>query len=275
MIRSFIIVLFSFFSFFNSQAQSIKLSGKVSDVDHHVAVAFANIGIKDQKVGTLSDEHGYFNITIPDSLKNELLTFSCVGFETVTKKISDLKKVKELNIQLAQKAIALPEFVVSNKPVKPYRIGIRGRTPLVSVPATSYNKHDIIEQARSFKIKEFIKVLNANIYYVGGRSDSIRLRLNFYSLHNGFPGERLINNSIIKTFKSDKGWFSFDLSDEKIYVSEDFAVSFEYLPDSNSEIKPLAFGAKLGAADSFVRLNSQGKWQKNELGGATIYLTVK
>ena len=86
------------------------------------------------------------------------------------------------------------------------------------------------------------------------------------------PGKRLVEKSVVKKAIIKKGWFSIDLKDEAIYLNEDFVVSFEYLP---SEQKSIVFGAKLGAADSFLRNSSQGIWKKNELGGCTIYVTAE
>lgn len=259
-----------------SRAQTSTLSGLVLSKDEQ-AISYVNIGIKNKKIGVLTDQNGHFEIKIPDSLQHEMLTFSCVGFETKSLNIYDLKKEKSLRIYLNINTIALPEVTFKNRKLKPHRVGIKGRTPMVYVPSKSYHSNDIVEQARIFQLKDPIKILNANIFLSYASVDTIKIRLNFYSLLNGIPNERLINKSIIKTFTIDKGWLTFDLSKDDIYLNEDFAVSFEFLPEisKSSVIPKLVYGAKIGTPDSFVRLGSQANWQKNELGGASIFLTVE
>ena len=257
-------------------AQNTVLSGLVVSSDEK-PISYVNIGIKNKKLGAVTNQNGLFKIKIPDSLKNEMLIFSCVGFESITLKISSLLLEKKIRIYLEKRIIAIPEITFKDRKIKPYQVGIKGRTPLIYAPSKSYNNNDIIEQARIFKINEPVKILNANIFLSYANTDSIKLRLNFYNLLNDFPNERLIHKSIIKTFISKEGWLTFDLNKDDIYINENFAVSFEFLPEmkENLKIPTMVYGAKLGASNSFIRLGSQAKWNKNELGGASIFLTVE
>jgi hypothetical protein len=247
------------------------ISGQVKD-SKGKGLSYANIGIKRTNTGTVSSVDGKFNMAIPDSLLNDSLTFSSIGFYDKSFPARSLIGKKNIEIILQEKIISLAEVRISNKKLKQHKLGITGRTPLVSIPTKSYQKNDIMEQARLIQLKKPAKLMNANIFIISDSMKEVSIRLNFYALENGMPGRRIIEKSIIRKAIIKNGWFSIDLKEENIYLDEDFVVAFEYLPSSQNSI---VFGAKLGAADSFLRSSSLGLWRKNHLGGCSIYVTVE
>lgn len=251
-------------------AQSV-IAGRVKS-EKGVLLPYVNIGIKDGKVGAISDADGKFSISIPDSLLKKTLTFSSIGFDEKSFIINSLIGKNNLEIVLNEKVTTLPEVRISNKKLRQYKLGITGRTPMVSIPTKSYQQNDILEQARLIKLKKPAKILNANIFVISDTQKEVSIRLNFYAFTNGLPGKRLIEKSIIKKTIVKNGWFSIDLKNEAIYLDEDFVVSFEYLPSNQNQI---VFGAKMGASNSFLRSSSLGVWRKNALGGCSIYVTAE
>ncbi len=251
-------------------SQSI-VSGKVKDNKGN-GLMYANIGIKGGKTGTVSAVDGKFSILIPDSLLKDSLTFSSIGFKDKSFIINSLTNKKEVEIMLEEKIISLTEVRISNVKLKQYKLGITGRTPLVSIPTRSYQKTDIMEQARLIQLKKPAKLIDANIFVISDSMNDVGIRLNFYAVQNGMPGKRLIEKNIIRKATIKNGWFRIDLKDEDIYLDEDFVIAFEYLPSAQNAI---VFAAKLGAADSFLRSSSQGLWRKNLLGGCSIYVTAE
>ncbi|MFC3563542.1 carboxypeptidase-like regulatory domain-containing protein [Pedobacter jamesrossensis] len=247
------------------------ISGYVKNSNGQI-LPYTNIGIKRGKIGTVSKEDGKFSISIPDSLSNDSLTFSSIGFRDKSYLIKSIANKKSIEAVLEEKINQLAEVTISNVKLKQYKLGITGRTPMVSIPTKSYQQNDILEQARLIRLKKPAKIMNANIFVLSESMKEVRIRLNFYAFENGLPGKRLIEKSIIKKAIIKNGWFTIDLKDEAIYLDEDFVVSFEYLP---SEQKSIVFAAKLGAANSFLRSSSQGVWIKNELGGCSIYVTAE
>lgn len=233
---------------------------------------YANIGVKGGKFGAISTLDGKFSISVPDSLLNDSLTFTSIGFIDKSYLINNLVHKNELEIILEDKIISLAEVKVSNVKVKQYKLGITGRTPMVFIPGRSYQKNDVLEQARVIHLKKPAKIVNANIFLLSQSKNEVSVRVNFYALENGVPGKRLIEKSIIRKSIINKGWFSVDLKDEEIYLEEDFVVSFEFLPSTQSSI---FFAAKMGAANSFLRSSSLGAWRKNALGGCSIYVTAE
>ena len=268
--RSLLLTAALQFLFIFAHGQSI-LSGLVKD-SNGKEISYVNIGIKNSRTGTVSAIDGKFSIAIPDSLLRDSLTFSSVGFNEKSFLISQLMSNKNLTVTLNEKVTTLAEVKISNIKRKQYKLGITGRTPMLSIPSRSYQKTDIIEQARLIHLKKPSKLINANIFVLSESMKEVNIRLNFYAIENGMPGKRLVEKTIIKKANLQKGWFTIDLQDEDIYLDQDFVVAFEYLPSEQSAI---SFAAKLGAADSFLRSNSQGIWRKNSVGGCSIYVTAE
>ncbi|MFD0941330.1 carboxypeptidase-like regulatory domain-containing protein [Pedobacter boryungensis] len=246
------------------------ISGQVSDNKGN-SIPYVNIGIKASKTGALSDIKGNYTIQIADSLINDTLTFSSVGFEIKKIAIKNMSN-KDFNVVLDERIIVLNEVKIRNKKRKTYKIGITGRTPMMFVPSTGHQRNDIFEQARLINVKEPVQVLNANIFVQSEIKEEVKVRINFYAVENGLPGKLLIEKNTIMKMENGKGWKTFDLTAEHIYLDQDFVIAFEMLPSTR---KMTAFGAKIGAANSFIRSNSLGVWRKNAAAGCSIYVTVE
>lgn len=62
------------------------------------ALAYANIGIKGGKLGTVSATDGKFSISVADSLLNDSLTFTSIGFKDKSYLIKTLTKKESVEI---------------------------------------------------------------------------------------------------------------------------------------------------------------------------------
>jgi len=256
-----------------AKAQQV-ISGKITDLKGN-PLPYVNIGIKGGKTGTVSNSDGLYTLSIPDQLLKDSVTFSCIGFQEQSFIGSDLSKKNNTQIKLIEKVALLNEVKISNTKRKIRKLGITGRTPMISIPTSSLRSTDIFEQARLIHLKSPAKILNANIFLISDDEREVTIRVNFYGFKDGLPSGRLIEKNIIKQKVLKKGWLSIDLSNDDIYIDDDFVVSFEYLPSATTDNKRIVFGAKLGASDSWLRSSSLGIWRKNELGGATMYVTAE
>lgn len=269
------LLLFLFTSTFLLQSKAQQLiSGKITDAKG-MPLPYVNIGIKGGKTGSISDAQGNFKLSIPENLLTETFTFSCVGFQEQAHSGTELAKQSNLQIILNEKVELLNEVKISNAKRKIRKLGITGRTPMVSIPTSSKTSTDIFEQARLIHLQSPAKILDANIFLISNDEREVTIRVNFYAFKNGVPAERIIEKSIIRKKTLKKGWLSIDLSADDIYIAQDFVVSFEYLPNGKEDNKRIVFAAKIGASDSWLRSNSLGVWHKNEVGGATMYVTAE
>ena len=80
---------------------------------------YANIGLYEKNVGTLSDPDGTFEITLPAASSHDSLIFSTIGYETKKIAVSGLGLSKfHHNIRLTPAAILLDEVTISDKKLK-------------------------------------------------------------------------------------------------------------------------------------------------------------
>ena len=69
----------------------ITLKGRVLDQSKE-GVPFVNIGIRGTLYGTAADNQGYFTLRLPSSLGDQVITISCVGFQSLTLSVRELQR---------------------------------------------------------------------------------------------------------------------------------------------------------------------------------------
>lgn len=96
--RFFTFILFTIYScIVLSQNNTAILSGKISD-QNGKPLELVNIIILKEKLGTITDNNGYFKLKIPSD-KKITVQFSILGYKTITKDYS-LESGKSLNIEI-------------------------------------------------------------------------------------------------------------------------------------------------------------------------------
>ncbi|WP_010179937.1 TonB-dependent receptor [Aquimarina agarilytica] len=103
----FIIVSTPFF------AQKITLSGTISDAESNEALIGVSILISDLDKGTITNEYGFYSITIPEGIHE--INYSYIGYESNTIQLN-LKADKNVNITLNKSTQTLKEVIVESTP---------------------------------------------------------------------------------------------------------------------------------------------------------------
>lgn len=238
------------------------INGTIINNSNNERLEFVNIGIIKKNFGTISNAHGYFEIFIPDSLVEDTLTFSYIGFERLKVPITVLIAKPKQNIQMFPKEILIDDInIYANKPITK-KYGTKGHSPLVFVPA--YVDRDIYEIAFLVKSKKYpAKAKYLNIYIKSSSIDSCRFRINFYDNQEGIPNNILnTQNIIIKKNIVKNDWNKIDLTDYNLVISKDFFVSVEFIPDFESnEAYQISYGGKLiKEGKTYFRSSSLGDW---------------
>lgn len=104
----FILLIIFFFSTGYSQKHSVK--GKVVDSETLAPLAFVNIIYNEKHHGTTTGIDGEFLVTTGKPV--EFLSFSYLGYESLTITINQISEDSSLNIMLKSKALELEEVVV-------------------------------------------------------------------------------------------------------------------------------------------------------------------
>lgn len=90
---------------------TIKLQGIIKDLQTKEVLVYASLGLKKYPIGTCSNQNGEFQLVVADSLSNEILTVSCVGYESKEYKIKEMD-TNYFEIFLESKTIQLAEVSV-------------------------------------------------------------------------------------------------------------------------------------------------------------------
>jgi len=93
------------------RAQSLAVEGHLYDVENNAPLAYANVWLKNQKSGRVTDAQGYFKIPIS---ANDTLAASYLGYETIEIAI-DLENLLIFTIYLKRSSMALREIEISAK----------------------------------------------------------------------------------------------------------------------------------------------------------------
>lgn len=101
----FLTIVLAFFPICDIIAQSLDVHGQVTDTGGEILPGVAVV-IKGTTEGTTTDINGKFEIKVPYGSE---LEFSCIGFSSWTKKITDSES---LNVMLHEAAIGLDETVI-------------------------------------------------------------------------------------------------------------------------------------------------------------------
>lgn len=256
---------------FQTLAQEIKMQGIIIDAETKMPIEFVNLGVVNKNKGTVSNENGAFNLSFPSTFSRDSLTISHVNYISLTLPIENFSNK---NIFLQPQKNVLSEIQISKKKKTTRKFGVRTYNPLLWLGAFS-ESNDIIEVAQRINIpKKEVKVKYINIYLRQGfESDSSYIRINFYKNRDDQPDEKLIFENIVQKKKITSGWLQIDLTDQNIYISEDFFVGVEFLPNFEKPLN-VYIGAILTKGKGYSRFSSQGDWRKLQ-GASTINVEVE
>ncbi|NAS13458.1 carboxypeptidase-like regulatory domain-containing protein [Poritiphilus flavus] len=236
-------------------------------------IPYANIGVLNRGVGTVSDEAGLFHLPLDPSeyAASDTLQISSLGYRTIKKAVSDL--VFQYNeypkIAMVPVAVELQEVVLTNRVLYEFEdiIGYKN----VGEKMFGYWKDDIAlggELATKIKIRKEPHRLDELTFEIwDNRSDSVLIRVNFYKPdgERGFPKTN-INGSGKNIYHLIKGKSSvalIDLRPYKLFVEGPFILSLELIKVYGN--KPISLVLPASAqgkyTHSYKKYASQDEWK--------------
>ena len=265
--------LFILFSI-TSWSQNITITGEVLG-ENKEAIPYANIGIKDKNIGTLSDETGKFTFLVKENNINDSLSFSHLGYRDLTFKIEDIIQQNIHEFMLLEDPadiVELDQVTIEFKKTQLKEIGTKSFVSYVQgiVENDDENKN-IREFAKKINLKKPSKILDLNIALDQIKIDSAVFRVNIYSIKNNLPHENVTSEQIIIKQKIVQGWNKFDLTTYDLKYENPIFITLEYLPDDYSTTPPFIYNGRL-LGKAIVRNSSLGKWEV--VNGATLSMFV-
>jgi hypothetical protein len=241
----------------------IKLSGTIIDGTTRQPAEYANIGLLEKGIGTVCNSLGNFELIVPNDLLNNSLTISCLGYETKTQNINDLKNnTKGLVIELKPIAVVLKEVAISAS--RQVSLGYKPNgnqvTGFIKATGLGLEGGTLILNNGQVNLTQF----NLNILKIP--FDSLKFRVNFYSVKKDKPFNKINLKDIIFTVsKADTGLYSLPLVNKNIQVKDNFICSIELIelfgkPAENAEFLFSAIPSK----DGFIYKKgvSLGRWDR-------------
>lgn len=98
-------------------AGQIIVNGKILNRDTKEAIAYANIGIPNENIGTISNLDGSFEILIPPSALNDSIIFSALGYK-VKKVLCKSISTADFKVFLEEKIIELKSITLNGRKIK-------------------------------------------------------------------------------------------------------------------------------------------------------------
>ncbi len=111
--RQFLFILF-WFTASSITAQTIIVSGRVSDQQTKDPLPFASVYIKGKSIGTITNLNGEFDFHIPEEYRNEMLVVSMLGYKNYESPIWSMISPVGTIIEMSMSAILLNEVVVQD-----------------------------------------------------------------------------------------------------------------------------------------------------------------
>jgi hypothetical protein len=209
-------------------------------------LSYANIGIIDSPVGTLSNEDGSFSIRIPDKNLQDTLVFSSLGYSRQLIPVSWLINKSENTIALEENATVLEQVVVLAKKEKgnTYVLGNRytrgGFLYADSISAGAAmallidNKYPSYHSKLSFPFG----LEEVKLYVDKNSRGTFKIRIRFLQRDSlsGQPGRDLLAEDIIITSSARRGWIDADLRPYHFVATEPFYLMAEWIMEDKDRL---------------------------------------
>lgn len=277
-------VLPSIFLCYSSIAQTIRIEGEILDSKTHQPIPYTTIGVKGKNIGTVADGKGLFNFKIDEKLitSDDLFTVSSIGYQS---DVISLEKFKEgkVVISLTPAVQELKSVIVGQKKSKRKVFGRTGSSTFMT--ANMFTERNLIddnlgkEQARIVDIDNECLVRDFNMFVVFNHFQSVKFRLNFYTLKNGKPYQLINDQDILFDVSQKSGWVKVDLIKYDLYIKghDKIAVAIQWIKSVKTDSTSKSFNVSVIPTplhSMFFRNKSQSVWEKISPANLAFNITV-
>lgn len=250
-------------------AQERTINGVILDTLKKT-IKYANVGVLNKPIGTVSDENGKFKFILEDVKESDTLKVSCLGFKTKQIILKDiLSKEEDLNIVLESYTEKLEEIKINKSDLKSYSEGkdkadTKHQVIFANPNYKNLNLGSEIGKKFSLGTKKPSILTEFKFYIKDNNFEKVKFRINIYKIKNNKPDIKINKeNIIIEVDHKLTDWVNVDLSQFDINVQEDIIVTVEWVEHSNDGNKlnlPIiipSFGST-----HYYKFGSQGTWEK-------------
>ena len=260
------------------------IKGRVIDNEHNTPLAYVSIGVLNKPKGTVSDTTGNFSFHISSENNLDTLQFSLLGYSNIKIAIKDFLASENKTIRLKLNVIQLEEITIGKSTIKPNTeiIGRQANGKLTQI--SIHNKTSVDETVGSemgmlYRTnRQNATLKDFNFYISASNFNSIKFRINIYSLKNGLPDSLINKKQILTTLANFKtGWTRVDFEEYAIKVPKEFVITIQWVESrmdkKENPITIVPFGLSPFSKNCFVRIASQDKWLKKGMA-LSNYITI-
>lgn len=269
----------------------IIIKGNVKDSISNLNIAYANLGIKNKSVGTITNKDGDFVLKMnkTENIKDSI-TISHLGYKSYSTSVEDFIKTSYHIINLSSVSQKLDEVILTSSKSKKIVQNKIGRTSkglgLMHFNFYTAQEEDVDdrlgkEAGMRMKIKEdtYIDALSFNV--TSNQFKKIIFRINFYDVKKNQPNKLLNKKDMIFSIEDNfSGWHVVNLEAYDLFFEkeiEEVIVTIQWLESekSNEKSKFLSISHAQGSSKNFFfREKGMDKWVNNK-AKLSFYLNTR
>ncbi len=257
------------------------VSGTLLDAQTREPLPYVNIGVVGTSTGTVSGPDGTFALYLRQSADSVAAVVKCshIGYSDVEFSLP-VPEGEPLAIAMEKNAFVLNTVQVKATQLSALTIG-SDKTDTRRAVSFSISKqpNQNLGAAIGKKIelgKHDVLLLDTVHFYITTNTfEGVRFRVNIHQLADGVPGAVVHTQEIITELTAAyKGWVAVDFTPYELTLTEDFAVSVEWIyhsPKGKYLQMPIAMPV-LGSTH-YYRYGSQNSWESFSNMSAAIYVS--
>ncbi len=229
--RLLLIVLFIGTAASSSWAQQAQIKGVILDKDTKEPLPFSSIGLKNEQIGALSNEHGQFIVPAPSKNDDDSLIVVALGYARRAVLVKRGVAVPNLTIEVPKRAVELSNVVVKAGKIKNLGLGSRTDNPgegmIQGLPGSQYAffvKNDKNKRLGSVRTVSF---------YIGENGfprEPFRVRIYKADGNYNAPNTDLLTENVVVSAPQGGQWYTVDLTPYNIMAPEEgFFVAMEWV----------------------------------------------
>ena len=215
----------------SASAQKAEIKGVIVDKDTKEPLHFTSIGLKNEQIGALSNEHGQFVVQAPTQNTADSLVVVALGYGRRAVLVKRGVAVASLTIELPKRAVALGNVTVKAGKIKNLGLGSRSDDPgegmIQGLPGSQY----------AFFVKNEKKKRLGNVrtvsFYIGENGfprEPFRVRLYKADGNYNAPNTDLLTENVVVSAPQGGQWYTVDLTPYNIIAPEEgFFVAMEWV----------------------------------------------
>lgn len=214
-----------------SRAQGPQLKGVIVDKDTKEPLPFVSVGLKDEQIGALSNEHGVFIVPAPTRNDSDSLIVMALGYHPKSMLVKRGVEQATLTVEVTRRAVELQNVTVKATKVKNLGLGAKSNTPgegmVQGLPGSQYAFF-----VKNDKGKRLGNVRTVS-FYIGENGfprEPFRVRLYKADGNYNAPNTDLLLENVVVSAPQGGQWYTVDLTPYNILAPEEgFFVAMEWI----------------------------------------------